>query len=196
MANRGIPRGQFKHGLRTSRLVLDGTHGEVETPAHITPQAAAPTGTAVEGDIYFDGVAETLAIHEGTAWRKIPDREHAVSLSRLAADMVDHSFFIADRPLKVLSIEYVATTPESAGTLGFVVTRCQGTEAPASGDALMTAADAVGAALVTQTVYTATLTGTAAHLELADGNRLAIDFTGDAAGELAGLCVTVTLEPV
>jgi len=162
---------------------------------HIRP-TSAPSGTAAEGDFYFDDTAETLTIHEGTAWRKMPDRLYITSTHWLVADMVDRNFFIADRPLKVLNITYVATTPESAGTLTMIVRRCQGTEAPSAGDALMTAANCVGAALVTQTVYTATLTATTAHLELAAGDRLAVDFTDDTAGELAGLVITVTAEPV
>jgi len=119
----------------------------------------------------------------------------ATSNHILVADMVDRSFYIAPFPVHVDSIQYVALTPESAGTLTFLVRRCQGVEAPASGDALMTAANAVGAALVTQTVYTAALTGTAADLYLNTGDRLAMDFTDDTAGELAGLSVTVTLSP-
>lgn len=114
----------------------------------------------------------------------------------LVADMVDRSFFIAPFRCKVEKIQYVALTPESAGTLTTIIRRCQGVEAPASGDALMTAADMVGAALVTQTVYTATLTGTTANLILEAGDRLAIDFTDDTAGELAGLNYTVTLSRV
>lgn len=118
----------------------------------------------------------------------------AVANHQLAADMVDKSFFIAPFPVKVERIDYVATTPESAGTLTLRVTRCQGTEAPASGDLLTNAAlNMVGAALVTQTVYTATLTATTANLTLATGDRLALDFTDDTAGELAGLVVTVTM---
>lgn len=196
MSVRGIKYALNRHGARVKRLVI---HNDDTTPVyppfHISP-GSAPSITAAEGDIYWDDTAETLALFEGTAWRKIPDRIYVSTSFQLPADMVDRSFFIADRPLKVLSIEYVATTPESAGTLTAIVRRCQGTEAPSAGDALMTAANCVGAALVTQTVYTATLTGTAAHLELADGDRLAVDFTDDTAGELAGLVFTVVLEPV
>lgn len=114
----------------------------------------------------------------------------------LVADMVDRNFFVAPFRCKVEKIQYVATTPESAGTLTTIIRRCQGVEAPASGDALMTAADMVGAALVTMTVYTATLTGTTALLVLEAGDRLAIDFTDDVAGELAGLNYTVTLTKI
>lgn len=184
---------RFGLGLRRAEL------GDSATPAlpplNIKP-SAAPSGTAEEGDVYWDDTAEVLTIHDGTQFRKVPDRLYVRHTSLLVADQIDQNIFIADRPLKVLSIEYVATTPESAGTLTLIVRRCQGTEAPASGDALMTAANMVGAALVAQTVYTATLTGTAAHLELADGDRLALDYTDDTAGELAGVCVTITLEPV
>jgi len=134
-----------------------------------------------------------IEVYDSSAWSDIPEVIYVSTSFQLAADMVDRNFFIADRAMKVKSIEYVATTPESAGTLTMIVRRCQGTEAPSAGDALITAANMVGAALVAQTVYTATLTATTAHLELADGDRLAIDFTDDTAGELAGLVVTVVL---
>lgn len=139
--------------------------------------------------VFKDGT--TTKDNEGYTEAKL----FAITNHILAADMLDRNFFTAPFPVHVDSIKYVATTPESAGTLTFIVRRCQGTEAPASGDALMTAADAVGAALVTQTVYTAALTGTAALLFLNTGDRLAIDFTDDTAGELAGLSVTVELSP-
>ena len=114
---------------------------------------------------------------------------------QLYTDMIDKSFFIAPFRCKVLSLDYVATTPETGGTLTLKITRCQGVEAPASGDLLTSAAlDMVGAALVTQTVYNAALTATTALLTLEKGDRLALDFTDDTAGELAGLVVTARLE--
>lgn len=70
MANRGITRNLFKYGLRTSRLILDGSNGAVETPFHITPQAA-PTGTGVAGDSYM-GLDGTLYTHNGTAFMSSP----------------------------------------------------------------------------------------------------------------------------
>lgn len=187
---------RFLHrfGLGARRLELGDSTAPTLPPLNVKP-SSAPSGTAEEGDIYWDDTAEVLTIHDGTQWRKIPDRSYAKTDHQLVADMVDKNFFCADRPVKTLSIQYVATTPESAGTCGFIIRRCQGTEAPSAGDALATV-DAVGAALVANTVYTATLTATTADLLLAAGDRYAIDFTGDTPGELAGLSVTVAHEPV
>jgi hypothetical protein len=70
MANRGIARGLHRFGLRTSRLILDGSHGAVQTPLHLTPQAADPTGTAAEGDIYFS-TSGYLMQYNGSAWEAV-----------------------------------------------------------------------------------------------------------------------------
>jgi hypothetical protein len=69
-----------------------------------------------------------------------------------------------------------------------VPTRQQGTEAPASGDVLVTGGfDGVGAA---ETLQTGTIVTAGNIHKFAAGNRLGIDFTGDAAGELLGVCIT------
>jgi hypothetical protein len=70
LANRGISRQFHRFGLRTSRLVLDGSNGAVETPFHLTAQAE-PTGTAVKGDLYFDSTANALMQYNGSAWEQV-----------------------------------------------------------------------------------------------------------------------------
>jgi hypothetical protein len=70
LANRGISRQFHRFGLRTSRLVLDGSNGAVETPFHLTAQAE-PTGTAVKGDLYFDSTANALMAYTGSAWEQV-----------------------------------------------------------------------------------------------------------------------------
>jgi hypothetical protein len=70
MATRGIARQTHKHGLRVPRLVLDGGHGAVETPLHLTAQAV-PSGTAVKGDLYFDSTANCLMQYTGSAWEEV-----------------------------------------------------------------------------------------------------------------------------
>jgi hypothetical protein len=115
----------------------------------------------------------------------------------LVADQLDQSCFTANRPYLVYRINEVHTTAESAGTLTIIPRRQQGTEAPASGDALTAAAiDMVGAGAVAQTVKTPTLTTSEALLILATGDRLGLDFTDDTAGELAGVTVTFYLYPL
>jgi hypothetical protein len=69
LANRGITRQFHRFGLRTSRLVLDGTGGAVETPLHLTPQAV-PSGTAAEGDLYFS-TSGYLMQYNGAAWEAV-----------------------------------------------------------------------------------------------------------------------------
>lgn len=113
----------------------------------------------------------------------------------LVADQIDQTCFIADRNYVVTKIQEIHTTAESGGTLTLIPRRQQGTEAPASGDALATAIDMVGAGAVAQTLKTATLTTTTANLLINAGDRLALDFTDDTAGELAGVVVTFQLSP-
>jgi hypothetical protein len=58
-----------RFGLRTTRLILDGGNGAVETPFHLTPQAE-PTGTAAEGDLYFS-TSGYLMQYNGSAWEAV-----------------------------------------------------------------------------------------------------------------------------
>ena len=113
----------------------------------------------------------------------------------LATANVDQTCFIADRNYVVTKIQEIHTTAESAGALTLIPRRQQGTEAAASGDALATAIDMVGAGAVAQTLKTATLTTTTANLLINAGDRLGLDFTDDVAGELAGVVVTFQLSP-
>lgn len=130
-------------------------------------------------------------------WVNLRDLVAVTCRTLLAADAIDQSCFTANRPYLVYRINEVHTTAESAGTLTLQVRRQQGTEAPASGDALTAAAiDMVGAGAVAQTVKTPALTATEALLILATGDRIGLDFTDDVAGELAGVTVTVYLYPL
>jgi len=113
----------------------------------------------------------------------------------LIADMVDQTCFIADRNYTLVKIQEIHKVAESAGTLTLIPRRMQGTEAAASGDALATAIDMVGAGAVAQTLKTATLTTTTTYLNIEAGNRLGLDFTDDVAGELADVTVSFVLIP-
>lgn len=126
-------------------------------------------------------------------WYRLDQTFNVVCRTLLAADSIDQSCWQADGNYVLIAIREVHTTAESAGTLTLIPRRQQGTEAAASGDALATAIDMVGAGAVAQTVKTATLTTTVADLFLDSGDRLGLDFTDDVAGELAGVTVTFTL---
>lgn len=114
----------------------------------------------------------------------------------LATGSVDQSCFTANRPYLVYKINYVAKTAEAGGTVTLIPRRQQGTEAPASGDALATAINCVASGTAAETVVTATLTATESLLILETGNRLGLDFTDDTPGELLGVVVTFYLYPL
>lgn len=111
----------------------------------------------------------------------------------LIADMVDQSCFTADRPYVVTKITEVHKVAESGGTLTILPKRQSTTQAPASGDLLITTN--FNAVATAETVQTGTLTATPAYLLLTAGQRLGLDFTDDTAGELAGVTVTFQLYP-
>jgi len=100
--------------------------------------------------------------------------------------------FVSPFACRVTKVSEVhATAAGQAGTL--TVERLQGTEAPGAGDDLLgaTKIDLTGTA---NTVQSPALTGTAAHLVLAAGDRLALKLASGASTTLAGACVTVEIE--
>lgn len=111
----------------------------------------------------------------------------------LATSSVDQSCWTVNGNYVITGITYVSKVVEAAGTLTVIPRRQQGTEAPASGDALATAIS--GVSTVAETVTSFTLTTTGSLLLLSSGERLGLDFTDDVAGELLGVLVTFTLAP-
>lgn len=131
----------------------------------------------------------------GGVWYRLHEQFTVSCRYSLSTDMVDNSCWTADGNYVLTAISYVHKTPESAGTLTVVPRRQEGTEAPASGDALATAINAVAGTTAAETLVNATLTTTGSLLLLDAGDRLGIDFTDDTAGELAGVVVMFTLAP-
>lgn len=160
---------------------LDGSAGEVELGA----------GNSTAPDVVMSRVAANeLGLDSGDTFTN--GSVKIVNCTAVAvADQVDQSCFIADRSYTVTRIDEVHTTAESAGTLGIMPKKQEGTEAPASGQSLLSSAfDGTGTA---ETVQNGTLTGTSADLDLVAGDRLGLDFTDDTAGELAGVVITFVL---
>lgn len=114
----------------------------------------------------------------------------------LVADQVDMQAFIAHRAMKLVAAYEIHKTAESGGTLHIQLTRCQGTEAAASGDVLLSNNSSAGfdGTGTAQTLQTGTIITTNAVNEFAAGNRLGIDYTGDTAGELVGVTITTVWE--
>ncbi len=109
------------------------------------------------------------------------------------AGMLDQSCFIADKIYTVTAISQIHTIKETATALTIMPTKQEGTEAPASGqDLLSTGFNALSTA---QTIQNGALTSTGADLILAVGDRLGLDFTTGATGELQGVVVSFTLVP-
>ena len=115
--------------------------------------------------------------------------------ARLAADAIDHSFFITPNDAHTYTVTAISaswgTADSTATTATLMVERCQGTEAPGSGDDLL--ASAIDASATANTVVRGTLTSTTANLTLAQGDRLALDVINGAT-ELADLTVTVEIQ--
>lgn len=118
--------------------------------------------------------------------------ESVIYNMQVNGDLVDQTFFIANRDYTVVRIDQVHSTLGSS-TPTIDVKKCTGVQAAASGTTLLSAT--FDAHLSANTVRNGSLTATAADLRLAPGDRLAIDF-GSTLTALAGVIVQVTLAPV
>jgi hypothetical protein len=110
--------------------------------------------------------------------------------------MIDHTFFVnpLTTTLTVLDIDLrIGTLESTANDSTIMVERVQGTEAPGSGDDLLSAAVNLKTGLTAHTTLAGTLTGTTASLTLAAGDGLALDFGGTAVTEARNLVVMVRL---
>lgn len=111
---------------------------------------------------------------------------------------VDQNIFIADRALQVTRVDYNhATAGNDAGAVNVQLAKQTGTQAIGSGTNLLTNNTNAGFNCkgTANTVQNGTLTATTASLQLAAGDRLALDFTGTVT-TLAGVTVTVQLKPI
>lgn len=137
-----------------------------------------PAEYRVNGNDKLDMAGESLRKH-WIAWN-----------TTLFGESIDTTFFIAPYRCKVIKIQVGWRVAEGGGTLTAILRRCQGVEAPASGDALNTAVNMVATA---ETVTTPSVITTSDVHILEIGDRLAWDFTDDVAGELAGVYSTVVV---
>lgn len=92
------------------------------------------------------------------------------------ATVTEYDLFVADRAMKVVSIEVVPSTLQG-GALTATVVKATGTSAPANGTTPMHAANAINLNTGAYTVQAITLTATTADLVLAAGDRIGIDFS-------------------
>jgi len=121
--------------------------------------------------------------------------EIAVYNMNANGDLIDQSFFIANRPLKIAAI-YEAHSTKSSGATNVQVEKCTGTTAAGSGTVLLTNDSNAGfeTDAVANTYQTGALSATASELRLAMTDRLAVDFNGTLTA-LAGVVIVVLFEP-
>jgi hypothetical protein len=138
-----------------------------------------------------------LAIQETVSGADKPRDRQLLTVSYVAkanAEVVDSAFFIAQRPWRVAAVREIhSTAGTDAGTLTAEVNKCTGTETPSTGTAVHTANEFNLKATV-NTVQVGTL-ATGSVLELAVGDRLAVDIVGVTTAS-AGVCISVDLIPV
>ena len=155
-------------------------------------------GLALEGAT-ADDFETTISPTDATADRTITFPDATMTLGNIRVsfravavlDQIDGIAFVADRGYTVTRIDQIHITPETAGTVDIMPTKCEGVEAPASGQPLLSAAfDGTATA---ETVQNGGLTATGADLILVAGDRLCVDYSGDVAGELLGSTITFTL---
>lgn len=193
MAVRGFIRALTSQGSWLRRLALyDGT-APVYPPLHIS-ETAAPTATAVSGDIYVD-TNGVLQVYNGTNW--VPGGGGNVVLNvpvRAAAEAVDQYVFIADRAYQLVSAEEIhVTAGNDAGAVTADIVKTSGTTAVSSGTTMITTAFDLKSTAAT--TVSATLSATAANTVLADGDKIGINVTGTPTSYAGGV-FTIVLRPI
>ena len=152
----------------------------------------------VDGNTDLDllNVSETLAVVTAdylTVGGVIVPQEMVI-VWPISASSVDESIFIASDSWQITHIEEVHTVAGNDGSaVNVTVTNCDGTDAPSAGNNMLQAViDLKGTA---NTMQTGTLTATTADLQLADGDRLALDYSGTLT-TLAGGSITIHMKRI
>jgi hypothetical protein len=149
------------------------------------------------GTTNVDALAASSADGLTAAGRKAATEICATYMMNANGSLADQVFFVATRAFTVTGVREVhAAAGNDAGAVNLQVTKDTGTNAPGAGTDLLTDNSGAGFNLkgTANTVQNGTLTGTAGALDLAAGDRLAVDFAGTLT-TLAGVVVTVSLTP-
>ena len=107
------------------------------------------------------------------------------------ASSVDENIFVADDAWQITSIEEAHTVASSSANV--TIKKCSSTLAPNAGTIMHSCS--LDLAAGANTVQSLTLSSTLADTQLADGERLALDYTGTMTS-LAGGVVTIHLKRV
>ena len=136
------------------------------------------------------GVVVTVTMTPGS------DSVQAAYFVNANGDLSTQTFFIAPRPLTIARVDFIWGTNFASGvTLNF--TKDTGTTAAGGGTSILSSGTAIavdGTGTAVNTVNTPALTSTAATLQMAPGDRLAVKWSATTTG--AGVCAIVTFAPV
>lgn len=135
-----------------------------------------PYGPASAG-IWVDINTNELKFNpDGTARVLSGNSGYVVTVPVVAAS-VDNTIFTANEDYQVVAVNYTPTVAGTdGGTVTLAVNKCTGTQAPSAGTAVHASTANLKGTI--NTVQNLTLSATVANLQLAAGNRLAVDFTG------------------
>lgn len=198
---RGVLAGYDLSGMAYDEAVyLSSTDGTLaDSPGaldisvgRVIPATGVTLGTAFDKLLLVDCASNASGADGGAVTQII-----ITDVMNANGVVVDHSFFIADRPYIVDSISEIhAVLGNDAGAVNIQVTKDTGTAAPGAGTDLLTNNSGAGFNLkgTANTVQSASLTSVAASITLAAGDRLSIDVAG-VTTNVAGVVVTVALTP-
>lgn len=122
----------------------------------------------------------------------VPQHIEVTYHQNVNANLVDTSFFVANRAYTITAVRVNhGVAGSDAGAVTLDVKKATGTQAPSAGTTVLSATHNLKA--VANTVVNLGLSATAANLDLAAGDRLAIDYTGVLTG-VDNVAVTVQLK--
>lgn len=147
-----------------------------------------PYGPASAG-IWVDIDTDELKFNPDGTERVISGDSQYVISQTILASSVNNTIFTANDDYQVVAVSYTPTVAGTGGAATLAVKKCTGTDAPASGTAVHSGtADLVG---TVNTVQDLTLSTTESELQVADGERLAIDLTGTLTSVVGNLTVVL-----
>lgn len=148
-----------------------------------------PHGPASAG-IWVDVDTNELKYNPDGTERVLSGDSGYVITHNVFASTVDMTIFTANASYKIAAISYTPSVAGSdVGAVTLAVMKCTGTQAPSAGT--ITHSGTANLKGTADTVQDLTLSATAANLQLADGERLAIDVTGVLTAVVGSLTVVL-----
>lgn len=197
--NLAVSGSTISNGKTTDPIWVDDLFYVTDTAAL---NATTVTTLVTSGDSYLNGTtvgtSDTLAVTTAdklTVGSVIVPQEIVLTIP-IGASEVDQTAFIADDAWQITKIEEVHSVAQNTAypnTGSLSVMKCTGTQAPGSGAALHNTTMYLNSTV--ETVVTPTLNAATGALNLADGNRIGLNFNGTMT-TFAGGCVTIHMKRI